>query len=116
MTQSPSPPPSVRLAHLARLLYDALGIPLMECRKLLWQSGQDLEAAAQLYATGAWRRTKLVSFGAYPDQEVLQQLGAEFGMSAQAFLEVLLDCGGNKELALRKLRNQPLYQPENPLR
>lgn len=84
---------------------------VMDCKKALYSTEGDLEAAAVWLTNGNWAAAKLVSWNWEGLRESADALHKELGVPEPFVMKVLKDCGGHRELARRKLMFQPLLLP-----
>lgn len=75
-----------------------------DCAKALASCGGDREQAVEWLTSGKWRLGKSVSW----DMESLRQKAKEMvgatGQGEAENLSVLMDCAGNKRMAIRKMK------------
>lgn len=98
------------LKKAAAWLRRQLGFGQMDCYRALYGCEGDLAAAAEHLATGAWMRSKLISWGWDGLTEKMKQMSILSGLSESACLPLLKNCNGNLELAMRKLAGLPALE------
>jgi hypothetical protein len=95
------------LKKAAAWLRRQLGFGQMDCYRALFGSDGDLATAAEHLATGAWMRSKLISWDWEGLHEKTTQMSMLSGLPESACLPLLKNCNGNLDLAMRKLAGQP---------
>lgn len=91
----------------AAFLREQLDYSMMECRKAIHVGRGNINEAAEYLASGAWMRSKLISWNWQSLSEKCDQLSAEMGLPETMCMPILKNCCGNLELAKRKLMCLP---------
>lgn len=82
---------------------------MMDCIKALHRTNGDMHQAAESLTDGSWRAGKLISWSRpYTLHEKAKVLAKEFDLSERHCHDVVMNCGGNIDLARRKLKKEPL--------
>lgn len=97
------------MKEAAKKLHEATQFGVLDCRKALHMENGNLSAAAEYLASGAWMRGKSVSWDWDSLRAKATQLSQSTGIHEAQCLDILKNCGGNAELAKRKLSGLPAW-------
>lgn len=99
-----------QLTKASAWLQRELGYSRHDCRVALFGSDGDIAQAAEHLATGAWMRSKLISWNWASLSAKSTELSAKLGLPETWCLDILKKCNGNVELAQRKIACLPALQ------
>lgn len=110
MTNFSTLPAEVRLRNerapvLRAALHNAFSA--MECKKALASCDNDIARAANWLVAGNWRAGKLITWNSESLKTKSQQLSDQLCRPVSECREVLMNCSGHMELALRRLKGLP---------
>lgn len=114
---STTPTEAATRAQAEQQLYKATGFALFECKKALFQTEGDVTFAKHLLASGAWRLGKSVSWNHAGLAIGAEQLKQKTGFSLDVCREMVMNAGGNVDLAIEHLEYtgqlKPVVTPSN---
>jgi hypothetical protein len=84
----------------------------LQCHRALRINSGDAGRAAKWLTDGEWLNTQMVSWNHVSLAEKAQSLQVELGLHPGVCLATLKACGGQVDLARRKLTGQPLLRPD----
>lgn len=95
------------LSSVALLLHQALGFDIQYCESALFASAGCVNDAAEHLASGKWMSGLLIRWDIPALTASSEKLVALTGLPSHLCFDMLKNCGGNVELALRKIMFKP---------